>query len=291
MPADTRNVTKIHVRRETGPLERQHDSNEPGEGPQGVSKDSLESIIASVARERSRAGEALRLLTGKLLRAQEEERRRIARDLHDGLNQQLALLTIELGMLSRKVAKEDPAISVQLLNLRDRAETISNELRQVSHQLHPAALEHLGLVSALRSYCIEFSRQQGIHVWFEIQQEFRLIPFDIAICLYRIVQEALRNVAKHSGAKEAWVKIAKKMDSIQLSIVDNGVGFSYDASRTAVGLGLISIQERVQIVKGQLVITSAVNQGTRVVVQLPITWKEKRDEHEKKHGKAQAAAG
>jgi signal transduction histidine kinase len=271
MPADTRNVTKVQIRRETGPVERQDATNDPGDGCQGVRKDSLESIIAGVARERSRAREALQLLTGKLLRAQEEERRRIARDLHDGLNQQVALLTMELGMLSRQVVKEAPAISVQLLGLRDRAETISNELRQVSHQLHPAALEHLGLVSALRSYCLEFSRQQGIHVWFEIRQEFGSIPFDIAICLYRIVQEALRNVAKHSGAKEAWVKIVRKMDGIRLSIVDHGVGFSYDASRTVVGLGLISIQERVQIVRGQLIITSAVNQGTRLEIRVPIT--------------------
>jgi signal transduction histidine kinase len=251
----------------------------------------LERAIVRVALERSRAGEALQILTGKLLQAQEEERKRIARELHDGLNQQLAVLAIELGILARQAAKEAPGFGEQLSNLRDLTEALSNDLRHVTHQLHPAVLEHLGLTSALQSHCAEFSQREGIHTWFTVEQDVGAVPPDIAISLYRITQEALRNVAKHSGAKEAWVKITTAQNGLQLSIVDNGVGFCRDAVQEKVGLGLVSIQERVQIVRGQLIIRSSPNEGTRIEIHVPILWKEQRSEHERKHGKTQAAAG
>ena len=243
-----------------------------------VSGASLETVIAGVALERTRAGEALQILTGKLLQAQEEERRRIARDLHDGLNQQLAVLAIELGMLARQLPKEASPILEQLLSLRDRTEALSNDLRQVTHQLHPAVLEHLGLISALRSHCAEFSQHEGIRTWFTVERELGPVPFDVSICLYRITQEALRNVAKHSCAKEAWVKITQDQNGIQLSIVDKGVGFYRGAVREMAGLGLVSIQERVQIVKGQLVIRSAPNEGTRIEIHVPISWRKLKEQ-------------
>jgi signal transduction histidine kinase len=252
--------------------------------------DSLENAIAHVALERSRAGKALQILTGRLIEAQEEERRRIGRELHDGLNQQLAMIAVELGLLARQVPAEATMLLESVLNLRQRAEGLSDDLRAMTHQLHPAVLEHLGLISALRSLCAEFSRHEGIHVWFSVEQKLVMIPPDIAICLYRIAQEALRNVAKHSGATEAWVKIAGNHDDIQLSIVDKGVGFSLKrASR--VGLGLVSIQERVQIVQGKISINSAPGEGTGICVYVPITWKEQKSGYEKRFSKAHAAAG
>lgn len=250
----------------------------------------LERAIVRVALERSRTREALQILTGKLLQAQEEERKRIARELHDGLNQQLAMLTVELELLARQVP-EATALVESLLNLRQRAEGLSDDLRNITHQLHPAVLEHLGLISALLSYCAEFSQHEGIHIWFTVEQDLGLVPPDVAISLYRITQEALRNVAKHSGAKEAWVKITRDQTGIQLSIVDNGVGFCRDAVQEKVGLGLVSIQERVQIVKGQLIIRSSPNEGTRIEIRVPILWKEQRSEHARKHEKTKAAAG
>ena len=250
----------------------------------------LERAIVRVALERSRAGEALQILTGKLLQAQEEERKRIARELHDGLNQQLAMLTVELELLARQVP-EATALVESLLNLRQRAEGLSDDLRHITHQLHPAVLEHLGLISALQSHCAVFSQHEGIHIWFTVEQDLGPVPPDVAISLYRITQEGLRNVAKHSGAKEAWVKITRDQTGIQLSIVDNGVGFCRNAVQEKVGLGLVSIQERVQIVKGQLIIRSSSNEGTRIEIRVPILWKEQRSEHARKHRKTQAAAG
>jgi len=232
----------------------------------------LESAIADIALEPSRAGNALHSLTGKLFEAQEEERRRIARELHDGLNQQLAILAVELGMLAREVPAEVKHLRESLFKLRKRTEGLSDDLRNMTHQLHPAVLEHLGLISALRSHCAEFSQHEGIRVWFMTEQ-IAGPPPEVSICLYRIVQEALRNVAKHSGAKEAWVKIKQDKDVIQLSVIDKGVGIHRDAVRETAGLGLISIRERVQLVNGQLSI-SAPGEGTRIKVRVPISWKE-----------------
>jgi len=261
-----------------------------GRRSESIDGDALEDAIARVALERSRAGKALQALTGKLIEAQEEERRRIGRELHDGLNQQLAMFAVELGLLSRQVPPGATELIASILSLRQRAEGLSDDLRLITHQLHPAALEHLGLISALRSLCAEFSRHEGIRVWFSIEKEMGRVPSDIAICLYRITQEALRNVVKHSGASEAWVRIVENRDEIQLSIEDKGMGFKLTSNPT-VGLGLVSIQERVQIVQGMINIHSAPGEGTMIRVYVPISWKEKKSGHEKKTAKAHAAAG
>jgi signal transduction histidine kinase len=225
-----------------------------------------------------------------LIEAQEEERRRIGRELHDGLNQQLAMFAVELGLLARQAPPDAAELIASILSLRQRAEGLSDDLRLITHQLHPAALEHLGLISALRSLSAEFSCHEGIRVWFSIEKELGRVPSDIAICLYRIAQEALRNVAKHSGASEAWVRIVESRDEIQLSIEDKGVGFNLTSNPTS-GLGLVSIQERVQIVQGMINIHSAPGEGTMIRVYVPISWKEKKSGHEKKTSKAHAAAG
>ena len=253
---------------------------------------SLERVIARVSVERSRSGEVLRVLTGKLLQAQEEERRRLARELHDGLNQELAMLAVELGVLARQIPNSLPSFRDQLFHLRGRTERLSNDLRTMTHQLHPAVLEHLGLVSALRSYCAEFSSLEGIQTWFSIEGELGHVSTDLALSLYRITQEALRNVAKHSGAKEAWVKISRKGHSLHLVIVDRGAGFSPEQDKTGLGLGLISIQERVQLACGLLTVKAAPQEGTRIEVHVPITLKERHHEQKnRKHEKAKSVTG
>jgi len=271
-------------------MERPRIQSASGRSREALHGDPMESAIARVALERSRAGKALQDLTGKLLEAQEEERRRIGRELHDGLNQQLAMFAVELGLLARQVPSKSPDLAAAILNLRHRAEGLSNDLRMITHQLHPAALDHLGLISALRSLCGEFSRSEGVRVWFSVDKEIGSVPSEIAICLYRIAQEALRNVVKHSGSSVAWVRISENRDEIQLSIEDRGVGFRLHSTQTA-GLGLVSMQERVQIVQGKINIQSAPDEGTFIRVYVPITWKEQKSGHEKKASKAHAAAG
>ena len=234
----------------------------------------LEDAIARIALERHRAESALQSLTGKLLEAQEEERRRIARELHDGLNQRLAMLAVELGMLARRVRSKDRALSESIVKLRERTEGLSDDVRLLTHQLHPATLEHLGLVSALRGYCAEKSKHDGLQVQFIVGQEPRHIPGDVAISLYRIVQEALGNIVKHSGAREAQVHLTRDSDTIRLSVIDAGSGFNPGEARHGDGLGLVSIKERVQIVSGKFTVQSAPGKGTRIEVLVPVRWKE-----------------
>ena len=252
---------------------------------------SLESIIAGVAVERTRADEALRALTGRLIEAQEAERRRLARELHDGLNQQLAMLAVELGMLGPKVPEDAPMVRDQLFRLRDRAERLSNDLRHMTHQLHPAALEHLGLVSALRSHCAEFSRHEAMRVWFHVSAEVRSTNPDVAVCLYRIAQEAIRNAAKHSQAKEAWVEIGQYRDAIRLSIVDKGVGFDLRTLKLGRGLGLVSMRERVQLISGAVAIKSAPGEGTCVEVRVPAVSRRHMNSKRRDYAKSKTAAG
>ena len=249
----------------------------------------LEGIIARVSVERTRSGEALQALTGKLLQAQEEQSRRLARELHDGLNQELAMLAVELGVLARQVPDNLPAFRDQLCRLRGHTERLSDDLRAITHQLHPAVLENLGLVSALRSYCAEFSCLEGIQTWFSIESELGHVSTDVALSLYRIAQEALRNVAKHSGAREAWVKVARKGHSLHLVIVDKGTGFSPEQAKASLGIGLISMRERVQLARGSLTIKAAPQEGTRIEVHVPITSKER--QHEQKREKTQSITG
>ena len=237
-----------------------------------VDRKPLESAIVGIALERSRAENTLQLLTARLIEAQEEERRRIARELHDGLNQQLAMVAVELGMIVRQVPAESRQLRQSLFNLRKRTEGLSDDLRCMTHQLHPAVLEHLGLVSALRSHCAEFSQHEGIHVRFTAEP-IAAPPPEVSICLYRIVQEALRNVAKHSGARKAWVRIKQENGIFQLSILDKGVGIHPNVTGKKPGLGLTSIRERVQLVNGQLKISEA-GPGTRITIRVPITWKD-----------------
>jgi len=235
-----------------------------------LSGTSLEDIIVGVAAERTRVGEAFQALAGRLIQAQEEERRRLARELHDGLNQQLAMLTVELGMLARQVPEAESGIRQQLLKLRDRSEGLSNDLHRMTHQLHPAALEHLGLIPALRGHCAEFSRNQGIRVWFQVAPWLAPVPQEAAVCLYRITQEALRNVAKHSRAQEACVEINQEGHEIRLRIEDKGVGFDSTIPMAGKCLGLISIRERVQLLSGSVAIKSAPGKGTSVEVRVPV---------------------
>jgi signal transduction histidine kinase len=251
----------------------------------------LESIIAKVAVERKRAGKALRSLTGKLIQAQEEERRRLARELHDGLNQELAILTMELGMVAKQVPETEPAIREQLYKLRDRTEGLASDLHRMTHELHPAALELLGLVPALRSHCAEFSANAGIRVWFRVVSELGRVHPETAVCLYRIAQEALRNVAKHSRAEEAWVEIEQGNGEIRLSIVDKGVGFKNEAPDAGTCLGLISMRERVRLLSGMIKIKSAPGEGTCVEVRVPAGLSQEIKLVRRNHAKAKTLAG
>ena len=227
--------------------------------------------VARDIRERRRDQERLRALTAQLLRAQEDERRRIARELHDGPTQDLALLAAELGLLKKKAgAAEQQALAA----LHERVLAISEDVRLLAHEFHPGVLEHSGLVAALETYCQEVARHAGIPIRFEARDVVD-VPKTVEVSLYRIAQEALHNVTKHSNATMATVTLARVETSpgkraLRLTVIDDGKGFLIEHVRNGSGLGLISIEERVRLIQGVLRIGSVPGEGTRVEVEVPI---------------------
>jgi two-component system CheB/CheR fusion protein len=214
--------------------------------------------------------ERLRFLTAGLLSAHEEERGRISRELHDDFNQRLAMLAVELGALETGSGLSAQVIQSQLAALRARTEGISDDIRRTAHRLHPSVVDHLGLPSALRSLCRDFSKD-NLQVHYRQRSLPDSIPADIAISLYRVVQEALRNVERHSKASQAAVTLTGHRGGLRLIISDAGVGFGPDFTAGKKGLGIVSMEERVRLVAGTFQIRSRPGGGTRiaVAVQLP----------------------
>lgn len=214
-------------------------------------------------------------LAGRLIAAQEDERRHIARELHDDLNQQVAALAIGISRLKRQFPNDDPVVQEQVARLRDKTELLSERIRQVSHELHSSVLQHVGLPAALNSYCAEFSDREGIAVAVDIQDGLGALPSDTALCLYRVAQESLRNVARHSGARSAVVTLAGVNGSVELRVADQGAGFDPGQAREFRGLGLVSMEERVKLLRGSLIVTTRPGAGTELRAQIPL-----RREHE-----------
>ncbi len=225
---------------------------------------------ASTTEALKESQERLRDLTAGLLTAQEEERRRISRELHDDLSQRLAMLTVELETLERDPLPPAESIRRQLASIRTKTERISDDVRRTALQLHPSMVDHLGLPAALRSLCADFSKQERIRVDYRQRTAGRTISPDIALCLYRVAQEALHNVVKHSSARQATVSLMEAKRQIILSVSDAGSGFDLELVRTKRGLGIISMEERVRLVGGLLTIRSKPGAGTRIVVEVPL---------------------
>jgi signal transduction histidine kinase len=220
--------------------------------------------------ERKKAEEALMDLSGRLINAQEEERSRIARELHDDFNQRLGMLAIDLERVAPTV-REDPENAVQRLHeLWKQITALGGDLNAMSHTLHSSVLDYLGLVEGIRSLCDDFSQQQELVVDFTSQDVARSISPGTSLCLFRIAQEALRNVKKHSGAAKASVELYGRGKEIVLMITDEGVGFEPKQSTNQNGLGLRSMQERLRTVGGTIEIQSKNGNGTRILVRAPV---------------------
>ena len=219
---------------------------------------------------RRQAEEELRNLGGRLIRAQEDERSRIARELHDDLNQRLAIMGIELDQLRKKMPRDQTDSIARAERLSTMAQEISLEVHRLSHRLHPSKLDHLGLAAALESLCREMSDHQDITIEFHQDGFPALLSQDITLCIFRIAQETLRNVIKHSGAGAVRVTLRKTFQAIHLRVSDNGCGFDYDSPKITKGLGLISMRERLRLVGGEISIRSQTGRGTRIDVLVPL---------------------
>ena len=215
------------------------------------------------------AEEALRNLGGRLINAQEEERSRIARELHDDLNQQLAILSIELEQLRQKIPADHQDLSASVQALWTKAQEISSSIHRLSYQLHPAKLDHLGLAAAVKSLCDELSEHREIRIEFRQKGFPALLPQAVTLCVFRITQESLHNVTRHSGAQDAQVLLRRTSRGVHLRVSDSGCGFNVHSPRTKNGLGFISMRERLRLVGGKISIRSQPFSGTQIDVVVP----------------------
>ena len=220
--------------------------------------------------ERKRTEQTLRDLSARLIHGQEEERTRIARELHDDIGQRMALISIELEQLSQLTKESSQEQQSLILKLSQQAREITTDVQHISHELHSPKLEHLGLVSAVKALCRDFSQHRKMRIEVIAQADFAFIPSDLAVCLYRVIQEALQNAVKHSHSPEAKVDLHAYPDHIDIGICDSGIGFDPDSPMARAGLGLVSMRERLRLVQGTLVIESRPGQGTSIRIRVPL---------------------
>lgn len=215
--------------------------------------------------------EQLRVLAGSLLTAQEDERRRLSRELHDDITQRLAFLSIELGNLAGQLPDPLQDTHTTIRALQEQALDASAEVRRLSHGLHPSVIEDFGLSTALEEFCGEFEKAQAVRVHFDgLVDDSRVSPA-CATCLYRITQESLRNAVTHGHASEIRVTLSLCPESMQLRVTDNGTGFLTDSARATTGLGVVSMRERIRLVNGTLTLSSQPGQGTEITAVVPLS--------------------
>jgi PAS domain S-box-containing protein len=219
--------------------------------------------------EHKLAQDPLETIGGRLIAAQERERSRIARELHDDICQRLALLSLELEQVNRESNGSMGSAEEKIDAIRRHCAEIADDLQAVSHELHSSRLDYLGITAAVRSFCHEFSQQHEVTIEFIDENVPRALPKDISLSLFRVTQEALHNALKHSGARQFSVILRGTGNEIHLEVRDRGRGFVVEAAKQERGLGLVSMQERVHLVHGSLSIESKANGGTRVLARVP----------------------
>ncbi len=222
--------------------------------------------------ERKRAEQALKDLAGRLIAAQEEERRRVARELHDDFNQRMALLSIELEQLGEKIEKP-LELRKTVQSILDQANELSAEIHRLSYKLHPSQLDHLGLLAAVKSLCRDLTQTGKLKVDFHQAGFPGELDKDITLCVFRIAQESLRNCVKHSGADSVKVLLTKTRSAVRLSVSDNGCGFNTKSGLMEKGLGFINMKERLHPLGGEMTVYSRPQGGTRIKVSVPLSLK------------------
>ncbi|HUN60915.1 MAG TPA: sensor histidine kinase [Candidatus Sulfotelmatobacter sp.] len=227
-------------------------------------------VLAALAEQHKHAEKNLEQLSGRLIKAQEEERTRIARELHDDLSQTMARLLIRLNRCQTAMEDASPQCRDELAGITEITSAVSASLRDLSHLLHPATLTTLGLVTSIRGFCREFSERHNLVVKFTCRDIPSDTAEDVNLCLFRVVQESLRNVLKHSGAPEAHVDLSGTSSGIELVIEDAGTGFDVKSNQVSTALGLISMKERVRLVGGHIAVESEPWHGTRIRVEIPL---------------------
>src|SRR5246500_1383800 len=222
-------------------------------------------ILTEDITRRKQMEEALSDMSRKLIESQEQERARIGRELHDDINQRLALLKVELERLQEKPSE----VGIRVQELRNQVTDISNDVQALSHDLHSSKLEYLGVVAGIKSWCKEFAERQRMEIDFKSDVP-TAVPLEIGRSLFRVLQEALHNAVKHSGVKRVEVQLREESGEIHLITSDSGKGFGVEAALQGKGLGLTSMRERIRLVNGTISIESKPMGGTTIHVRVPL---------------------
>jgi PAS domain S-box-containing protein len=239
--------------------------------PQRKGQEVVGAVVAFMdITENKLAKAALASVSRRLIEAQEQERTRIARELHDDIGQRLALLAIELEQLHQELPS--------LLEVRSRmgelgkqTSEIATDIQTLSHELHSSKLQYLGIEAAMRGFCREFEKQQQVEIDFKTDDFPRPLAPNISLCLFRVLQEALHNSAKHSGVRHVEVRLWGTSDEIHLAVSDSGAGFDSETAKQGRGLGLISMEERLKLLNGTFSVESQRNRGTTIRARVPLS--------------------
>jgi PAS domain S-box-containing protein len=232
--------------------------------------DTLRFIVA-VVEDLSATRAAQENLSGRLIEAQEEERTRIARELHDDIHQQLTLSAIDLDRLQQNVPESKDEIRQRISEVREQIINAGRDIHDLSHRLHSARLEYLGLAPAANSLCRELANRHKLKTDFQSEGVPDELPKEISLTVYRVLQEALQNALKHSGSQSLYVSLSGTKSEIRLTVRDWGVGFDLAVAMKGSGLGLTTMQERLKRVNGELLIESRLQNGTTIYARVPLT--------------------
>jgi signal transduction histidine kinase/ABC-type uncharacterized transport system substrate-binding protein len=227
--------------------------------------------LAVDVTERKLAEQALADVSRRLIQAQEQERMRIARELHDDINQQISILAVDLNRLGQ----QPPESTARLKSIFDevalRLSDIIGEVQAISHRLHSSKLEYVGLLAACKGFCKEAAERQSVNIEFRADGVPSGVPQDVSLTIFRVLQESLQNAIKHSGAQHFAVQLRGLCGDLQLTVQDDGIGFDVVRATSNHGIGLISMRERVNLVKGAISITSQPGAGTEVNIRVPMS--------------------
>jgi PAS domain S-box-containing protein len=271
--------TKAFDRREPFEMEyrlRRHDGEYRWLFAQGVPRfnadDSFSGYIGSCidVTERKLAEEALSAVSRRLIEAQEQERTYIARELHDDVNQRIALLAVNLERLKQDLPASAVKLNRRIEEAHELVLGLGNDIQALSHRLHSSKLEYLGLEAAAASFCRELSDRQNVQVDFRASGIAKELPQEISLCLFRVLQQALQNAAKHSGMQQFEVGLRGESNEIHLTVRDQGIGFDTEDKIQGFGIGLTSMRERMKLVDGELTIESQIQRGTTIRARVPL---------------------
>jgi signal transduction histidine kinase len=222
------------------------------------------------------AEQALAEMGRRLIEAHEEERTWIARELHDDVNQRIALLAVQLGRWAQDPQNSRIEITDHIHHVRRDLSELGSDIQALSHRLHSSKLEYLGIATAANGFCKELSERQKVQITFRHEGIPHSLPKEISLCLFRVLQEALQNAVKHSGDRHFSVELLGTSDEIELTVNDEGVGFDQQHAFNHHGLGLISMRERLKLVGGEFSIKSEPSHGTTISARVPLQAKAKR---------------